>query len=148
MSDYFLLWLTVAKGVSMLAYSASFKRLWNTTPVCSLPVCTAIPSGNIGNNGILGTRRQRRSMRRTVCAAKQPSQSRCKTSPAAWSAVNGTRLPGQTDRALRLTERFAACSAGTRTAGLVEHKVETIQQGLTAVLAGDREKLQHEPTGP
>jgi len=30
-------------------------------------------------------------------------------------------LLGQTDRAIRLAERFAACIADTRSAGLVEH---------------------------
>ncbi len=38
----------------------------------------------------------------------------------------GALLLGQTDCALRLTERFAACFADTRTAGLVEHQVETL----------------------
>ena len=38
----------------------------------------------------------------------------------------GALLLGQTDRAIRLTERFAACFTETRTAGLVEHQVETL----------------------
>jgi hypothetical protein len=33
----------------------------------------------------------------------------------------GALLLGQTDRAIRLTERFAACFTGTRAAELVEH---------------------------
>ena len=38
----------------------------------------------------------------------------------------GALLLGQTDRAIRLTERFAACFADTRAAELVEHQVETM----------------------
>jgi hypothetical protein len=38
----------------------------------------------------------------------------------------GTLLLGQTDRAIRLTERFAACFSDTRTPELVEHQVETM----------------------
>ena len=33
----------------------------------------------------------------------------------------GALLLGQTDRAIRLSERFAACFSDTRTAALVEH---------------------------
>jgi hypothetical protein len=36
----------------------------------------------------------------------------------------GALLLGQTDRAIRLTERFAACFTDTRTAELVEHRVD------------------------
>ena len=38
----------------------------------------------------------------------------------------GALLLRQTDRAIRLTERFAACFADTSAAQLVEHKVETM----------------------
>nr|WP_294516778.1 transposase [uncultured Rhodopila sp.] len=38
----------------------------------------------------------------------------------------GVLLLGKTDRALRLTEHFAACVSDTRAAGLVEHQVETL----------------------
>jgi Transposase DDE domain group 1 len=38
----------------------------------------------------------------------------------------GAPLLGQTDRTIRLTERFASCFADTRTAELVEHPVETM----------------------
>ena len=33
----------------------------------------------------------------------------------------GALLPGQTDRAVLLTERFAACFSDTRSAALLEH---------------------------
>jgi hypothetical protein len=38
----------------------------------------------------------------------------------------GAMLLGQTDRAIGLTERFAACFIDTRRAELVEHKVRTL----------------------
>jgi hypothetical protein len=50
----------------------------------------------------------------------------------------GALLLGQTDRALRLTERFAACFADTRTVELVEHQVETmVMQRVVGELARD-----------
>src|SRR3954467_6218108 len=50
---------------------------------------------------------------------------------------NAGALPlGQTDRAIRLTERFAACFADTRTAGLVEHQVETLVCSVSSALRG------------
>ena len=49
----------------------------------------------------------------------------------------GALLLGQTDCALRLTERFAACFADTRTAGLVEHQVETlVMQHVVGIALG------------
>jgi hypothetical protein len=44
----------------------------------------------------------------------------------AISSDAGALLLGQADRAIRLTERFAACFTDTRRAELVEHKVETL----------------------
>ena len=41
-----------------------------------------------------------------------------------WDA--GALLLRQTDRAIRLTERFAACFTDGRTAELVEHQVATL----------------------
>ena len=50
----------------------------------------------------------------------------------------GALLLGQTDRAIRLTERFAACFADTRTVELVEHQVETmVMQRVVGELARD-----------
>ena len=63
----------------------------------------------------------------------------------------GALLLGQTDRAIRLTERFAACFADTRTAELVEHQVETmVMQRVVGVALGyedlnDHDELRHDP---
>src|SRR6476661_8989455 len=63
----------------------------------------------------------------------------------------GALLLGQTDRALRLTERFAACFTDTRTAGLVEHQVETmVLQRVVGIALGyedlnDHDELCHDP---
>ena len=49
----------------------------------------------------------------------------------------GALLLGQSDRAIRLTERFAACFADTRTAELVEHQVETmVMQRVVGIALG------------
>ena len=63
----------------------------------------------------------------------------------------GALLLGQADRALRLTERFAACFADTRTAGLVEHQVETmVMQRVVGIALGyedlnDHDELRRDP---
>ena len=63
----------------------------------------------------------------------------------------GALLLGQTDSAVRLTERFAACFADTRTAGLVEHQVETlVMQRVVGIALGyedlnDHDELRHDP---
>ena len=64
----------------------------------------------------------------------------------------GALLLGQTDHAIRLTERFAACFADTRTAGLVEHQVETllVMQRVVGIALGyedlnDHDELRHDP---
>jgi DDE family transposase len=63
----------------------------------------------------------------------------------------GALLLGQTDRAIRLTERFAACFADTRTAGLVEHQVETlVMQRVVGIALGyedlnDHDELRRDP---
>ena len=63
----------------------------------------------------------------------------------------GALLLGQTDRAIRLTERFAACFAGTRTAELVEHRVDTmVMQRVVGIALGyedlnDHDELRHDP---
>ncbi len=63
----------------------------------------------------------------------------------------GALLLGQTDRAIRLTERFAACFADTRTSGLVEHQVETlVMQRVIGIALGyedlnDHDELRHDP---
>src|SRR5260370_14159728 len=44
----------------------------------------------------------------------------------AITSDGGALLLGQTDRAIRLTERIAACFADMRAAELVEHQVETM----------------------
>ena len=49
----------------------------------------------------------------------------------------GALLLGQTDRAIRLTERFAACFTDTRSAELVEHQVETmVMQRVVGIALG------------
>jgi len=63
----------------------------------------------------------------------------------------GALLLGQTDRAIRLTERFAACFVDARTATLVEHQVETIVMQRVIGLAlgyedlNDHDELRHDP---
>ena len=63
----------------------------------------------------------------------------------------GALLLGQTDRAIHLTERFAACFADSRTAELVEHQVETlVMQRVMGIALGyedlnDHDELRHDP---
>ena len=63
----------------------------------------------------------------------------------------GALLLGQTDRAIRLTERFASCFADTRTAELVEHPVETmVMQRVVGIALGyedlnDHDQLRRDP---
>jgi hypothetical protein len=63
----------------------------------------------------------------------------------------GALLLGQTDRAIRLTEQFAACFTDTRSAGLVEHQVETlVMQRVIAIALGyedlnDHDELRNDP---
>jgi hypothetical protein len=63
----------------------------------------------------------------------------------------GALLLGQADRAIRLTERFAACFTDARTAGLVEHEVGTLLlQRVVGIALGyedlnDHDELRHDP---
>src|SRR5246127_2576249 len=63
----------------------------------------------------------------------------------------GALLLSQTDRAIRLTERFAACFTDTRTAELVEHRVDTmVMQRVVGIALGyedlnDHDELRHDP---
>src|ERR1700730_16159353 len=63
----------------------------------------------------------------------------------------GALLLGQTGRAIRLTERFAACFADTRAAELVEHQVETmVMQRVVGIALGyedlnDHDELRRDP---
>src|SRR3954466_1602928 len=63
----------------------------------------------------------------------------------------GALLLGQTDRAIRLTERFAACFTDTRAAELVEHRVETmVMQRVVGIALGyedlnDHDDLRRDP---
>src|SRR6202789_4162158 len=63
----------------------------------------------------------------------------------------GALLLGQTDRAIRLTERFAACFTDTRSAELLEHQVETmVMQRVIGIALGyedlnDHDDLRHDP---
>jgi hypothetical protein len=63
----------------------------------------------------------------------------------------GALLLGQTDRAMRLTERFTACFADVRTLGLVEHQVETlVMQRVIGIALGyedlnDHDELRRDP---
>src|ERR1700731_5490344 len=57
----------------------------------------------------------------------------------------GALLLGQTDRAIRLTERFAACFADTRAAELVEHQVETmVMQRVVGIALGYEDLNDHD----
>ena len=63
----------------------------------------------------------------------------------------GALLLGQTDDAIRLTERLAACFTDRRTPGLVEHQVETlVMQRVFGVALGyedlnDHDELRRDP---
>jgi DDE family transposase len=72
----------------------------------------------------------------------------------------GAVLLGQTDRAIRLTERFAACFTDRRMPELIEHGVATmVLQRVIGIALGyedllDHDLLRHDPvlavpgTGP
>ena len=63
----------------------------------------------------------------------------------------GALLLGETDRAIRLTERFAACFTDARMPELVEHEVETlVLQRVVGIALGyedlnDHDELRHDP---
>lgn len=63
----------------------------------------------------------------------------------------GALLLGQTDRAIGLTERFAACFTDVRVPGLVEHEVSTlVMQRVVGIALGyedlnDHDELRHDP---
>ena len=63
----------------------------------------------------------------------------------------GALLLGETDRAIRLTERFAACFIDARTPELVEHEVPTmVLQRVVGIALGyedlnDHDQLRHDP---
>ena len=63
----------------------------------------------------------------------------------------GALLLGETDRAIRLTERFAACFIDARMAELVEHEVGTmVLQRVVGIALGyedlnDHDELRHDP---
>jgi hypothetical protein len=63
----------------------------------------------------------------------------------------GALLLGEADRAIRLTERFAACFTDARTPGLVEHEVGTlVLQRVVGIALGyedlnDHDELRHDP---
>jgi hypothetical protein len=69
----------------------------------------------------------------------------------AISSDAGALLLGGTDRAIRLTERFAACFADARVAELVEHQVVTmVAQRVFGIALGyedlnDHDELRHDP---
>ena len=69
----------------------------------------------------------------------------------AMTSDAGALLLGQTDQAIRLTERFAACFIDTRAAELVEHRVETlVMQRVVGIALGyedlnDHDHLRHDP---
>jgi len=64
--------------------------------------------------------------------------------------VRSLRMPApccwvQTDRAIRLTEHFAARFADTRTPGLVEHQVETlVMQRVVGIALGYEDLNDHD----
>src|SRR5436305_4981869 len=63
----------------------------------------------------------------------------------------GALLLGATDRAIRLTERFAGCFTDRRMPGLVEHSVRTMgMQRVFGIALGyedltDHDELRHDP---
>src|ERR1700761_8520392 len=63
----------------------------------------------------------------------------------------GALLLGETDRAIRLTERFAACFIDARVPELVEHEIRTIVLQRVAGIAlgyedlNDHDELRHDP---
>jgi len=63
----------------------------------------------------------------------------------------GALLLGETDRAIRLTDRFAACFSDARNAELVEHEVATlVLQRVVGIALGyedlnDHDQLRHDP---
>jgi Transposase DDE domain group 1 len=63
----------------------------------------------------------------------------------------GALLLGETDRAIRLTERFASCFVDARMASLVEHEVGTmVLQRVAGIALGyedlnDHDELRHDP---
>jgi Transposase DDE domain group 1 len=63
----------------------------------------------------------------------------------------GGLLLGATDRAIRLTERFASCFTDVRSAELVEHQVSTlVMQRIVGIALGyedlnDHDELRHDP---
>ena len=63
----------------------------------------------------------------------------------------GTLLLGETDRAIRLSERFAACFTDVRVSELVEHSVRTmVMQRVVGIALGyedlnDHDELRHDP---
>ena len=57
----------------------------------------------------------------------------------------GALLLGQTDRAIRLTDRFAACFTDRRRAGLVEHQVATlVMQRVVGIALGYEDLNDHD----
>jgi len=61
------------------------------------------------------------------------------------TADAGALLLGQTDRAIRLTERFAACFTDGRTAELVEHQVATlVMQRVVGIALGYEDLNDHD----
>ena len=63
----------------------------------------------------------------------------------------GALLLGETDRVIRLTERFAACFIDARVPELVEHEVRTmVLQRVVGIAVGyedlnDHDELRHDP---
>jgi hypothetical protein len=63
----------------------------------------------------------------------------------------GALLLGETDRAIRLTERFASCFTDVRVSELVEHSVSTlVMQRVVGIALGyedlnDHNELRHDP---
>ena len=63
----------------------------------------------------------------------------------------GALLLGETDRAIRLTERFAACFIDARVPKLVEHEISTmVLQRVVGIALGyedlnDHDELRHDP---
>jgi hypothetical protein len=69
----------------------------------------------------------------------------------AISSDGGALLLGETDRAIRLTARFAMCFTDTRVPDLIEHAVGTmVLQRVVSIALGyedpnDHDELRHDP---
>jgi hypothetical protein len=86
----------------------------------------------------------------TECALFEFSPVECRLVVASFdggaiTSDAGALLLGQTDRAIRLTERFAACFSNARSAELVEHQFESMEmQRIVGIALGYEDLNDHD----